>query len=42
MALLFFLIVMIGLGLIGWRFGADSRTGRDWQPYRLPGETVDS
>jgi hypothetical protein len=35
MALLVVLLVLIALGVIGWRLGADSRDGRDWQSYEL-------
>ena len=33
------LIAVVLLALLGWsafRFGVDTRDGRDWQPYALP------
>jgi hypothetical protein len=30
MALLVILVLLIALGLVAWRWGHDSRDGRDW------------
>jgi hypothetical protein len=35
MGLLIAVAVLVAVGLLGWRFGADSRDGRDWASYSL-------
>jgi hypothetical protein len=33
MGLLIVAAVLVAAGLLGWRFGADSRDGQDWVSY---------
>ncbi len=37
MVLLVAVLAFAAFAIVGWRFGADSRDGRDWQPYAGPG-----
>ena len=40
LVLVLVLAVVGALGVLVLRFGADSRDGRDWQPYELGGSRV--
>ena len=39
MGLLIGIAIFVALGVFAWRFGSDSRDGRDWSSYEGPGSS---